>query len=128
MPIRAHKRFRSYRFGLVAEGIAACYLRCKGYRILAERYRNFGGEIDILARRGKMVVAVEVKARKTLADCSETITLQKQQRIIRATNGLLSGHGKVAGLEDLHTCNIRFDVVMIAPWRWPLHIQDAWRL
>ncbi|NBX03670.1 MAG: YraN family protein [Alphaproteobacteria bacterium] len=124
----SQKRLASHRFGLAAEKIAAFYLRAKGYRILAERYRNFGGEIDILARRGKTVVAVEVKARKNLDSCMDSITSDKQQRIIRATNGLLSGHGKVAGLDDLHSCNIRFDVIFLAPWRLPLHIQDAWRL
>ena len=120
-------RLSSYRFGLAAERLAAFYLLLKGYRVLALRYRNSGGEVDIVARRGKMVVAVEVKARQTMAACADSITEQKKQRLMQAANGLLSGQGKVAGLEDVHTCNIRFDVIWIVPWRLPIHIKDAWR-
>ena len=124
----ADKRSKAYRFGLAAEKAASWYLRCKGYRILAERYRNRSGEIDILARRGKTVLVVEVKARQTHAACEYSITPAKQMMLSRAANELLGSHGKVAGLGDLATCNIRFDVVWIAPWRLPMHIKDAWRL
>jgi putative endonuclease len=122
------QRKAAYRYGLSAEKYAGAYLRCKGYRILAERYRNTQGEIDIIALKGKLLVAVEVKARKTLAGCEETITPWKQQKILRAVEGLLSGQGKIAGLAATHERSIRFDVIWIAPWHWPRHIKDAWRM
>ena len=126
------KRQRAYHYGMAAEKIAALFLRCKGYRIVAERYRNAYGEIDIVAVRGKTLVAVEVKARKSLTQCEETITPWKQQKIERAIQGLLAGHtsigGKSAGLAAYAHHNIRFDVVWIAPWQWPRHIKDAWRM
>lgn len=112
----------------MAEHIAGIYLRCKGYRVLAMRYRNYGGEIDILARRGMTLAVVEVKARKTIEACEYSIPVWKQQKIARAVNGLLGGAGKIAGLDDLHNLNIRFDAIWVAPWRKPQHIQDAWRL
>ncbi len=96
MTERRHKS--AYRYGLHAEKIAALYLRCKGYRILAERYRNALGEIDIVARAGNTLVAVEVKARKTLEQCEESVPPWKQQKIARAMEGLLAGQGKIAGL------------------------------
>lgn len=120
-------RKRAYRYGLTAEKLAVWYLMGKGYRILAERYRNPFGEIDIVVVRGKWLVAVEVKARKTLHECQETITPWKQEKIERAMQGLLMGDRKFAGLAGLDTHNIRFDVIWIAPWRWPVHIKDAWR-
>lgn len=122
------KRKKAYRWGLAAEKFAAAYLRCKGYRIVAERYRNTGGEIDIVATRGRMLVAVEVKARKTMGECEESITPFKQQVIERAMQGLLGGQGAIAGLADRHNRDIRFDVIWIVPWQWPRHIKDAWRI
>jgi putative endonuclease len=107
-------------------------LRCKGYRILAERYRNAYGEIDIVAAKGRTLMAIEVKARKSLEQCEDTITPWKRQKIERALQGMLAGHGstggKFAGLAPSAHHNIRFDVVWIAPWQWPRHIKDAWRM
>lgn len=128
MATRKLKRQKSYRFGIAAEHIAGAYLRCKLYRILALRYRNYGGEIDIIARRGNTLIAVEVKARRALKDCEYSITPHKQQKIARAVNGLLGGQGNISGLGDMRNLNIRFDAVWVAPWRMPIHLKDAWRL
>ena len=121
-------RKKAYRYGMTAEKFAAAYLTCKAYRVLAERYRNHQGEIDIVACKGRMLVAVEVKARQSFKDCEEVVTAGKQQKISRAVEGLIGGQGKISGLTSAHTRNIRFDVIWMAPWRWPLHIKDAWRL
>jgi len=51
--------------GRGAETIAAMYLRMHGWRILARRARVPGGEVDIVARRGRTLAFVEVKARGT---------------------------------------------------------------
>lgn len=110
-----------------AEKIAAWYLRLKGYRILAERYRILQGEIDILAEKGETLVAVEVKARKTFSECEHSITPWKQQKILHAMRHLLSGSGRIAGLANIHERTIRFDAVWIVPRKWPKHIKDAWR-
>jgi putative endonuclease len=127
-PSKPDTRRKAYRYGLAAEKLAAYYLRALGYRIVAERYRNAMGEIDILATRGNMLVAVEVKARKTLAGCEDSITPHKRFKVGRAVQGLLGGQNAIAGLADLHERDIRFDVIWIAPWQWPRHIKDAWRL
>ncbi len=57
---------RSHRQGHGAEWIAAVWLMLKGYQILAFRLKGRGGEIDILARRGRTLAVVEVKRRQTL--------------------------------------------------------------
>lgn len=121
-------RRQAHRYGLNAEKLAALYLRCKGYRILAERYRNPLGEIDLIALKGRTLAAVEVKARRTLEQCNDSVPPWKQQKVSRALEGLLAGHGRIAGLAQAAEHDIRFDVVWIAPWRWPRHIKDAWRL
>ncbi len=124
----SEKRLAAYKFGIAAEHIAALYLRCKGYRILASRYRNHAGEIDLLAKKGRTFIAVEVKARRTLKDCEETIPPWKRQKIARAMEGALASRGKIAGLDATKDHNVRFDVVWVAPWAWPRHIADAWRI
>ncbi|MFW5833612.1 MAG: YraN family protein, partial [Pseudomonadota bacterium] len=53
------------RRGHDAEARAAWWLRLKGFRILACRYRTPVGEIDLVARRGRLLVFVEVKYRAT---------------------------------------------------------------
>jgi putative endonuclease len=123
-----NEREKAYRFGVSAEKRAAVYLFCKGYRVHRLRYRNSGGEIDIVASKGRTLVAVEVKARKTFDDCIDTVMPWKQEKIARAMEGLIGGQGKIAGLAPAENHNIRFDVIWVVPRRWPRHIKDAWRM
>jgi putative endonuclease len=62
-----HRR-KAYRRGHRGEWLAALALMLKGYRILARRHRTKLGEIDLIARRGDLVLFVEVKARRTLIE------------------------------------------------------------
>ena len=112
---------RAYRWGLRAEAWCAWWLRLKGYRILAQRYRNQFGEIDIVARRRGVVAMIEVKARADRAAALEAVGLKQRRRIERAAAGFLAANPRLPE----HT--VRFDVVAVIPWRWPLHIVDAWR-
>ena len=65
------------------EALAAEYLRGKRYRILAVNYRCRFGEIDIIASKGKYVVFVEVKLRKSgeFALAREFVDSRKQARL-----------------------------------------------
>lgn len=120
----------AWRFGLWAEYLCAALLLLKGYRILALRVRTGGGEIDILARRGNTLVVVEVKARNERTHdhtaALYSVTPAKQQRLVSAARYVMAG--KIAGLALPPEPNIRFDVMAVRPWAWPLHIRDAWRL
>ena len=128
----SNSRQDAYHYGIRAEALASLYLRCKGYRILSSRYRNHLGEIDLIAAKSRTIIAVEVKARKNIADCTESVSPHKQAKIARALEGFLAGHrsmgGKLSGLPHLRPDNIRFDVIWMAPRRWPVHIKDAWRM
>ncbi len=53
-----------FKFGLFAEKATMLFLWIKGYKIIAWRYKNNLGEIDIIALKGKFIVFIEVKARK----------------------------------------------------------------
>ena len=107
--------------GRRSETLAAWALRLKGYRILGRRLKTPLGEIDIVARRGGVVAIVEVKARRTGGDAAEAVSPRQQQRLVRAATAFLGRHGNLAGLA------VRFDVMLVRPWRWPEHLADAWR-
>ncbi len=63
MTDRKAKRIRAYRRGHRGEWLASLALMLKGFRIVARRYRTKLGEIDLIARRGDLVLIVEVKVR-----------------------------------------------------------------
>ena len=123
--MKSSSRQAAQNRGKAAETLAALWLRLKLYRILARGAvsgRGSGaGEVDIIARRGNLVVFVEVKARGSLADAAESISSAQRRRIERAAAGFLARHPR------LGHCQVRFDVILVTPKRFPRHIQDAWR-
>jgi putative endonuclease len=98
------------------------HLRLRGYRVLARSYRVPVGEIDIIARRGAVLAAIEVKARDTLDAAGEAIAPRQRRRIARAFEHFLTRHPQFARL------TLRFDVMLVAPYRLPRHLPNAWRL
>ena len=110
----------TYKTGLAAERLCRIILRLKFYRILAERYKTPVGEIDIVAARGKTVVAVEVKARATREAALESISQQQQNRIARALQAFVMRYPRFA------RADLRFDVMIVTPGKWPEHVKNAW--
>lgn len=106
-------------FGRRAEWLAALVLMAKGYRILARGYRVNGGEIDIIARRGRTIAFVEVKARPEIEAAMAAITPAKRARLSRAASVWLSANPWASD----HI--LRADAVYLAPWRAPRHAVAA---
>jgi putative endonuclease len=121
-PGSAGPRQVAFRLGLSAESRAAAFLIAKGYRILARRWRSPVGEIDIVARRRKLLVFVEVKARETLDDAAESVTPQQKRRICAAAEAWLAAH------PDDTVRDMRFDAMLVAPGRMPRHIPGAFEV
>ncbi|MDD3029301.1 MAG: YraN family protein [Alphaproteobacteria bacterium] len=111
----------TYQKGLYAEGLCRLALRLKGYRILAVRYKTPLGEIDIVATRGNIVAAVEVKARRSHEDALQALSVRQQGRIIQALEMFIARHPSF-GRADL-----RLDVMLVRPRHWPKHIPNAWQ-
>lgn len=105
--------------GRRAEAIAALFLRAKGYAIVARRARTPVGEIDIVARRGRMLAFVEVKARWRFEDAADAIPPNARRRLAMAARAWLSQNPRHAGYDA------RFDALFIVPRRWPRHLTDA---
>lgn len=112
-------RRAGYRLGLRAETLAALFLRVKGYRILARRYQSPVGEIDIVAKKDKALVFVEVKARPSMDIAQESIRHTQRARIVRGAEAYLSRNPKYVNHD------LRFDAVLIAPGRLPRHLISA---
>jgi putative endonuclease len=117
----AAARRRAFRRGLLAEQLCLWHLRLRGYRILVRRFRVPAGEIDLIARRGSVLAAIEVKARESLAIAGEAVSRRQRHRIARALDHFLMRRPELAGLA------LRYDVMLVAPGRWPRHLTDAWR-
>ena len=101
----------------MAEGLAALWFLAKGYRIVARRVKLPGGEIDLIARRGSLTVFVEVKFRRERGDHAAVLGMVNAGRIRRAADVWLSRNAqRPAG-------DVRFDVLVIYPWRVPLHMK-----
>jgi putative endonuclease len=95
------------------------FLIAKGYRIVARRWKTPFGEIDIVARRRRALVFVEVKARASADAAAEAVTERTKRRIVAAAELWL------AHRPDDAECEIRFDVMLVTPGRMPQHIAHA---
>jgi putative endonuclease len=121
-PRDAEGRRAAFHRGRRGERLALWWLRAKGYRILAQDYRSPVGEIDVVARRGRILAIIEVKSRDTVDAAAEAISLRQRGRIIAAARLYLGRNPRHAD------CSVRFDVMLVIPGRWPRHIAGAWQL
>jgi putative endonuclease len=116
---RRPARQNSYTIGLAAESRARQLLEGKSYRILAQRYKTSGGEIDLIAQRGDHLAFVEVKGRKTEEEAAWSILPRQQARIACAAEVFLAEHLEFA------QCSASFDVVLVTPNNACAHIEHA---
>lgn len=119
--VRSERGRRSRGEGRFAEVLAALLLMAKGYRILGFRLASRQGEIDILALRGRVLAAVEVKRRATLEAALEAVYPAQRERIRRAAERVAATRQALAGVV------VRLDLIALAPGKWPRHIPDAWQ-
>ena len=106
--------------GRGAETIACWYLRLHGWRILARRARVPGGEVDVVAKRGRTLAFVEVKARADAGSAAFALDEWRLRRVAVAAERLLSRY--MDGVDD-----VRIDAIFIVPFRWPKHLPNVWQ-
>ncbi len=114
------KRQRAERGGRRAEALAALWLQLKGWSILARRARTPVGEIDLIARRGRVLAFVEVKARASRAEAEQALDEFRLRRVAAAAQALAPRYAR-----DGDT--LRIDAIFVVPRRWPRHMPDVWR-
>lgn len=114
----ANDRRKSEEAGRTAELIALWYLRLKGWRLIAHRYKSPLGEVDLVMRRGKVTAFIEVKARESLDGAVAAVSPRQARRIAAAARHFLAARDHVD-----QSC--RFDIVAVSPYQWPRHIENA---
>jgi putative endonuclease len=105
--------------GRSAETIACWYLRLYGWRILARRARVPGGEVDIVARRGRTVAFIEVKARASEQAAAFALDDYRLRRVAVAAERLAPRY--IRDGDD-----VRIDALFVVPGRWPRHLANVW--
>ena len=114
-----NKKKLSYYFGHFSEFISCIYLSLKLYLILHRRYKTPFGEIDLISKKNKQIVFIEVKYRKKFFH-NEVISTHQQKRIKNAAIYFLNKNIKY------QSYNLRFDVIFISFPVNILHIKSYW--
>ena len=105
--------------GRRGEWLAAWYLRLGGWRIVAQRVKTPRGEVDLIVRRGRTVAFVEVKWRRRASDLELAVDAYRLRRVAAAAEALASRYVRPGD-------DMRVDVLLLAPRRFPRHIVNAW--
>ncbi len=116
----SEKRARAERSGRLAESLAAWVYRFRGFEILDRRFQASGGEIDLVARRGTLLVFVEVKQRADFNAALFAVTARNRRRMEQAVKSWLARHPRLA------RSDVRFDIAAVAGWRIKI-AAAAWR-
>lgn len=108
----------SHYRGLLAEFYTKIILLFKGYIILETRFKSSLGEIDIICRKNKQIIFIEVKSRKDPVQFLDVITTKQKDRIIRSSQVFLKKR-------KLINIVIRYDVVFVKFPFYIRHIKNA---
>jgi|GEM_PF-4610903 len=113
----------SHEKGIFAEQLAARFLvGVQNMTILEHRYKTYCGEIDLVAiDLNKILVAVEIKQRRTIDEARYAITLYQQRRITKSMEIFLCRNPEV-GYEGM-----RFDAILFnRDLSERLYMKNAW--
>ena len=113
------KRQQAERGGRRAEARAALFLQLKGWTILARRVRTPVGEVDLVARRGRVVAFIEVKSRASDAEAALALDDNRLRRVAAAAGALASRYVRPGD-------DMRIDAMFMVPWRLPRHMANVW--
>jgi putative endonuclease len=96
------------RYGRLAETLAAWALRLRGFRVVGQNVRIGGREVDLLARRGTLLVVCEVKARRgsLFGTPADAVGAHKRRRLREAAEMLMA--------DDPSVERVRFDVIAVS--------------
>ena len=106
--------------GRGAETLACWWLRLRGWRILSRRARVPGGEVDIVARRGRVLAFIEVKQRASDEAAAFALDAWRLRRVAVAAERLAPRYMKQGD-------DVRIDAMFIVPRRLPRHLANVWQ-
>lgn len=97
----------SYHAGLAAESAVETHYLRTGHVISDRRWRGAGGEIDLVARDGDVLIFVEVKKSRDFARAAEQLSQRQMTRIYNTASEYLAGE------PNGQDTNVRFDVALM---------------
>lgn len=109
--------------GMVGENLAAKFLTEKGFEIIERNFRNYYGEIDIIAKKDDVLSFVEVKLRKSdeYGSALEFVNKKKQEKIKKAAEIYLIS-------KEIQNLQPRFDIVEVYPTKRKINLyEDAFQ-
>ncbi len=101
----------NHELGKYGENLAKKYLLNKGYKVLAENYRSFAGEIDLIVSKKDYIIFIEVKTRTSsnFGLPQEAVDSKKINRIRKIAIHFLNNDCFLSNLKYKK----RFDVIAI---------------
>ncbi len=115
------RKRRSYFFGLLAEYYVIIIFFFMGYILIKRRFKTKFGEIDLIFKRGRCIVVVEVKARSDASVQVEEVVGRRQfHRITNSLKIFLNKYEKYSNFD------IRIDVVLVYKNFIIKHIKNVW--
>ena len=117
---RPARRIAAEKRGRGAETLACWYLRLRGWQILARRARVAGGEVDIVARRGRTLAFVEVKARSSEGAAAFALDDWRLRRVAVAAERLAPRFTRKGD-------DMRIDAIFVVPGKWLKHLTNVWQ-
>nr|WP_265475074.1 YraN family protein [Mergibacter septicus] len=111
-------KFNTTQQGAIFEQKARQYLEQQGLRFIAANQRFKKGELDLIMQEKQTLVFVEVRQRKHqhYGSAIESVTYNKQQRLINTANQWLAQHQL-----SLETIDCRFDLITFDGNQHQLH-------
>ena len=119
--INKHIKKSYYNFGIRSELIARIFLRIKFYKIIAIRFKNRFGEIDIIAVKANSLIFIEVKARSKKLTLDEVFSSRQSLRIKSGAEFFLNKHN------DFANYNYRFDLITVNRLGFCSHYKNFWQ-
>lgn len=125
---RPGEMFRRKHLGRVGEKVSRAFLESKDFRIIGANYRSQGGEIDIIARKGRLIVFCEVKTRLGEEVSTEGYSNIQRQRLVESSERFLAENEYLLPVEF----ELRYDVILVGQNQdghliVKEHIEDAFR-
>lgn len=121
LALRRRRGRRNHVAGLCAEDCVERRYRAGGAEILARRLRNPGGELDLIARQGDILIFVEVKRRSRALPADEVVSARQWRRLEAAATHYMMTAAEQTGA--IRGC--RFDLAIIGPDLVPRILENA---
>lgn len=96
-----------HKIGLIAEYIVAINYLFRGFIPIKHRYKSKLGEIDLIFKKGNLIVFCEVKARNSKYSPEDLVSPNQKRRIIKSAEAFLAKN------KQYSKCNARFDLAVV---------------